>query len=40
MAYPLMEHLTGETFYYNGSIYKDTYSLAEELSRPSELRTY
>ena len=40
MAYPLMEHLTGETFYYNGSIYKNTDSLAEELSRPSELRTY
>ncbi|MBR5358622.1 MAG: aminotransferase class IV [Clostridiales bacterium] len=40
MAYPLMEHLTGETFYYNGSIYKSTDSLAEELSGPSDLRTY
>ncbi len=40
MAYPLMEHLTGETFYYNGSVYKNTDSLAEELSRPSDLRTY
>ena len=40
MAYPLMEHLTGETFYYNGSIYNNTDNLAEELSRPSELRTY
>lgn len=40
MAYPLMEHLTGETFYYNGSIYKSSDSLTEELSRPSDLRTY
>ena len=40
MAYPLMEHLTGETFYYNGSIYKSSDSLADELSRPSDLRTY
>lgn len=40
MAYPLMEHLAGEIFYYNGSIYKSSDSLTEELSGPSELRTY
>lgn len=40
MAYPLMEHLSGETFYYNGSIYPVTDNLTEELSRPSDLRTY
>jgi len=40
MAYPLMEHLSGETFYYNGSLHNVSEPLAEELSRPSDLRTY
>ena len=40
MAYPLMEHLSGETFFYNGSLHNVSEPLAEELSRPSELRTY
>ena len=40
MAYPIMEHPAGETFFYNGSIYSVNDNLAEELSRPSDLRTY
>ena len=40
MAYPLIEHLSGETFFYNGSLHNVSEPLAEELSRPSELRTY
>lgn len=40
MAYPIMEHPAGETFFYNGSIYNVNDILAEELSRPSDLRTY
>ena len=40
MAYPIMEHPAGETFFYNGSIYSVNDDLAEELSRPSGLRTY
>lgn len=40
MAYPIMEHPSGETFFYNGSIYSVNDNLAEELSRPSDMRTY
>lgn len=40
MAYPLMEHPTGDRFYYNGLIYEYDSPVAAELMKPNDSRIY
>ena len=40
MAYPLMEHLTGNGFLYCGKYYRVSSELTESLQRPVDIKTY
>ena len=40
MAYPLMEHPAGDVFFFDGAFYDVRSGKAEELSRPTDDRTY
>ena len=40
MAYPLMEHPAGDVFFFDGAFYDVRSGKAEELSKPTDDRTY
>ena len=40
MAYPLMEHLTGNGFLFCGKYYRVSSELCESLQKPVDIRTY
>ncbi|MBR6488176.1 MAG: aminotransferase class IV [Clostridiales bacterium] len=40
MAYPLMEHPSGDSFFFDGAFYDVCSDKAQELSRPTDDRTY
>lgn len=40
MAYPLMEHPLGDSFYYNGTLYSFGSSVAADLMKPNESQIY